>query len=267
MLAPTIDQAALAARMSAGSGLQGTNVVTPTDRFSWDEQLSELALLRLLQVIAHFEGWLEAIGGSLVKVNHLRSWLKDMTFPTSYGAAIASLGKSIGTSGLYAASKNHPYRIDPVLTDAVTCIRYFKEVRNCAIHRGRRASSAFLKAQADYEAVLHSGNLASVYRPPKPVLLGEQDEVVSVTHYAVIGVTGLIQRAIATLDGMLVRTAAGERYYLDRWRTVNPIRELPGQPKKRWELFQTMAGRIGPRPMNPVPQLEAILKREGLLRF
>ena len=226
-----IDSSMLAARMAAGSGLQGSNVVSAIQRFTWEEELSEIALLRLIQLFAHYEGWLESVAAELLPHAKARTWAKDMTFPGKFQAALASLGSSKAMTELYSSSKPHPYFVKSALGEVVTCIRYFKEIRNCAIHRGRRADSSLLSAQADYDGVLLHGVLVNAYRPPNPSRVSAVGDVTSVSHYAIIGLTGLVQRAIATLDALVGQTAAGEMYYLERWRLTNhQHHQLPANP-------------------------------------
>ena len=267
-MAPDLDQRSLASRVSAGSGLSGSNVVTATSRFSWDEQLHELALLRLIQLMAHYEGWLEAIADVLVHQGRRFGWVKDMTHPASYRSAIGELGNGRAMSDLYAASPGHRYRIDPSLDAAVTCIRYFKVARNCAIHAGRRASGEMLNAQAAYELVLQNGDLAQIYRPPRHIPVAAVGEKLVVDHYGVVGLTGLVQRVIATIDAHLAMTSAGQDYYVYRWIAEHGRgRSLPGDSVKRTTKIRTLASKVGPRPTADVPSLEQLLKREGLIRF
>ena len=108
MMAPDIEPSMLAARIAAGSGLQGSNVVSAAKRFTWEEELSEIALLRLIQLFAHYEGWLEELAGDVVRSSSKRrSWCKNMTFPFAFQTSLNALGASNAMRDLYASSKPH----------------------------------------------------------------------------------------------------------------------------------------------------------------
>ena len=266
-LAPNIDQPTLVSRLAAGSGLVGSNAVTATDRYSWDDQLSEVAMIRLLLIQAQFEGWLEGVATHILPGRSQRAWVKAMTFPTTHAAALAGLGRSTAMENLFAASRPHAYRIDAALAPAIVCLRYFKEVRNAAIHSGRRANAALLEAQTEYDGVVSAGVLASAYRPPAMQRVSGLGDRVVVSHHGVIGLTGLVQRVIATLDARIAMSQAGEQYYLAKWARLNPFRELPGDSTKRARQLRNMAGRVGPVPLSRVASWETMLKRSGLVRY
>lgn len=248
--------------------MPGSNVVTATDRFEWEEQLGELALLRLIQLMAHFEGWLETLADVLVTPRRRLGWVKDMTLPAKHAGAVAELGTSQPMTKLFAASKPHRYRIDGVLNDAIVCVRYFKEVRNCAIHTGRRASAKLLSAQSAYAAVVQAGGLASAYRPPSCSPVSSLGDRVSVSHHGIVGLTGLTQRAIATIDALCAMSAAGESYFLRQWvETHGRGEHLSGDLSRRTARISSMAGKLGPRPSLSVPAFERLLKEQRLVNF
>lgn len=266
-MAPNIDQATLAARLAAGSGLVGSNAVTATDRYTWEHQLAELAMLRLLQVMAYYEGWLEAVASRLLPASQVRSWIRRMTFATKYRGALQDLGVSRGMQALYKGSRPHNFRIDQALEPAIVCIRYFKEVRNAMVHTGRRATTGVLRTQAELDGAIKSGTLASAYRPPQYLPVTSIGERVIVTHHGAVGLTGLVQRVLATLDAQIAMTAFGETYYREKWVAKNRIRALPADPARRERQLGMLASRVGPRPLGPIPEWEKLLKSAGVVRF
>ncbi|HMR94856.1 MAG TPA: hypothetical protein PKE05_04920 [Microthrixaceae bacterium] len=266
-VAPDISQEDLASRFAAGSGLSGSNVVTSMDGQSWADQMDEIASLRLVVVFAHFEGWLEAVSGQLgLDLQRRRTWSGQMAVPNKWKSAVASLGTSEPLRQLVARSPMHGYDLQGQLHEAIVCLRYFKEVRNCVAHNGGGATQRLLDSQADYATVVSGGSLGSVYEPPvfRPVVsLGEP---VAADHHGVVGFTGLLQRIMATLDSLLLQTAAAEQSYLEGWAEANGRRrQLPAGGDRRTATLRKLAGRVGPKPTAVPAPLEALLKGAGAI--
>lgn len=268
-VAPDMSQEDLDARFSAGLDMSGSNVVTFMDARSWDEQVEEIARLRLMMLFSHVEGWLAAMALTLqVPAKQRRSWAAAMLLPKKYPAALAGLGTSAAMTDLYLASARHLYDLDAGITDAVLALRYFKELRNAIVHSGGRASAAVIQTQKDYEQSIATAPLWTHYQPPRyvPAQIGDEIEV---DHHGVVGLTGLVQRCIVTFELAFLRTPAGEDAYLKRWKELFHKRgSLPADAGRRGRALASMQAKIGgPFPLTPVPSLEALLVKARLIAF
>lgn len=265
-IVPDIEQKDLAARFAAGSGINGSNVVTMIDRLTWEDQLEELAVLRLVTVFAHYEGWLEAVLERLgVSEKTRRNMVPQMTGPNERAKPLAKLGASTALGELVKDAPRHRYRVDSDLGAFLTCARYFKEVRNSVVHRGRRADKRLLEAQTDYERSISNGGLGH-YKAPLFVPISGVGERVSVDHHGVIGFTGVVYRLIATFDSMFLQTHPAEAIYVSRWKDEsNPARSAPRTDPRRQQYLAKMARKVGPEPKPfPASVLNLLLSASAL---
>jgi hypothetical protein len=269
VVAPKITQADLEARFAAGSGLGGSNVVTAIDRYTWPEQLEELGRLRLMVLFAYFEGWLDAVAVELSITSNLRAaWSKRMIVPSKWQAALAELGLSPVMCDLDAGCSSHHYELGPNLGEAIVCLRYFKEIRNAIVHSGACVTTRVLASQSDYEASIAVHGLWSRYKPPVFVPARTVGEAIHVDHYGIIGLTGLVQRVMVSLDRRILKTDAGEAEYLAAWeKRYGRGRVMPGDGTKRVRALVRLAGNLGPTPTAVVPLFEAKLRSSGLIVY
>ena len=171
------------------------------------------------------EGWLESLQSTVFEDMNI----KKRQFPvqaineTRRVCAAKSQMISACLYPVYAAKRN---RSIGNIDNLFLCYRYFKELRNCYMHNGRKANSKLVDAHSNYIAVAVPQNLDVSECPESyPVVGGES---IKISLRGVVGFSSILFKIILTLDNeLMVAAVAEEKEFIPRWSSKHtPIKTL-----------------------------------------
>jgi hypothetical protein len=261
---PSIAVARLSEKYNIAPGTRGsTNLKTAFSSHTWEEQRERLAEVALVGVIALYEIWCDQICDlfSQPELAVKMQWPSNMTASKGVRLAIARLAAvpspTIENSiypGLVAAKKYSLAHIDNLLK----CFRYFKELRNCLMHRGRLCEGKLFGAQSEFIPVATKSGLGMDFVPVHGVYT--MGDPVSLDLHGVLGFTDVILRIITTIDAELSKTKVGERVLLQRIKFEN---QTPMLARKLPRAFDTT---MGWKSVAVTPELTRFLRNSHILR-
>jgi hypothetical protein len=260
----------LQSRFVLGSGIHGVNVRRTFVEQSWSAQTEELAQITLINTVALYEAWAE----SVVKPFGGKSLAKDLQFPSrghlgrksrGIGDALRDMTKnksmSLDAEFAPALRKQRAFR-DKKLDELLTVYRYFKELRNSAVHGGGLATNAIVKAYGD----LHGLTAASIgmkeFPEHHPPIVGSRTQI---SLRGVIGFGAVVYSIVTTVDGLLASTSEAEDVFVDRVRSSYNGATLPSTEPKRSRRVRSIIEKSGlPGPAS-VDLLSETLKARGVI--
>jgi len=260
------------ARFSQAADIHGANLKRACVDHTWEEQKQVFAKILLTNSIAIYEGWIEEVLELLGK--NTRALRTALQFPTSAsGDGIRSaLTTLTATESSALKTSFHPVltngeKYDLANLDAMLlCYRFFKEQRNCDMHRSGIADQKLIDAYSQF-SVLSSPTSLGVPEVPSHTapLLGTR---IKISLRGVVGLTDIVLRIITTLDAELSRSEDSEIPFFTKWKEINRRpRMLSKIPKKRAFQIEKLAKDAGfPKPIYPM-QLGNWLSAKGLTRF
>ena len=256
---PTVSAAELAIKYNQAPGTRmTTNLIVPFRDHDWEAQRERLAEVALVNIIALYEVWCEEICDILG-----RSDLAiKLQFPTN---STKTNGICFAISELKAnKSTIIPDSIQPALRSSkkyslqsldslMRCYRFFKETRNCLMHKGRTCDGKLWGAQSDLLPVATPAALGMDFVPEH--VITQQSEQVQIRLHGVLGFTDVILRIATTVDAEVSATRAGEQILAERIAD----RTAPIRLERLPNLFTT----IGWPSAILTPDLTEFLKRSG----
>jgi hypothetical protein len=261
---PSVAIAKLSAKYNVAPGTRGsTNLKTAFSSHTWEEQRIRLAEVALVGVIALYEIWCDQICDVFARPDLAvkMQWPTNKTATSGVRFAIAELTVSpspiIASSiypGLVTAKKYSFSHLDSLLK----CFRYFKELRNCLMHRGRSCEGKLFGAQSDFIPIATKKGLGMDFVPVHGVY--KMGDPVSLDLHGVLGFTDVILRIITTIDAEMSKTAAGEQILLQRISSEN---KTPMLEKKLPLALETT---MGWKSITVSPALTRFLRNSHILR-
>jgi hypothetical protein len=212
---PTITEAQLAAKFSVGSGIHGVNYKNAFEENTWENQQSNFAWILLNSTIPIFEGWLE----SLRDTNFPTLNVKAMQFPQQAISEIRRLTTPesvVLKNSFYQIYSNKKWRSFAKLNNLLCCFRYFKEMRNCYMHNGRRADTKLVNAYNDFHPIATASDLDVSECPEHyvPVI----DQLIKISLRGVVGLSFIVIKIISTVDSELLKSVQAEAEVISRFR-------------------------------------------------
>ena len=243
---PDATEAMLRARFVEGSRVHGTNIKRFCITKSWDEQQANLAKGLLLSLFAIYESWCSRIVDRLSPAKG-ETYVKGLQFPTTQELNANGSPKLDGSNnpvfkGIEPSlgaltTPQSPYlvlNIVPGLRLAkkyptggmchaelfIRIYRYFKEVRNCIIHEGARASKKAVDAYLDVAGVT-AADLGFKESPAlNPLVLGDPVEL---NLRGTVGLSEVLIRLLTFLDAELAASQAAEAVLVEKWKRQHGI--------------------------------------------
>ncbi len=115
------------------------------------------------------------------------------------------------------------------------CFRYFKELRNCLMHRGRKCDGKLWGAQSAFVPIANPTALGMDFLPEYQRV--SQGDEVSLSLHGVLGFTEVILRIVTTIDAELSATIVGEQVLIER---ISACIQTPAKQDKLPNLFATI---------------------------
>ena len=188
----------------------------------WDDSLSQIFLTNMF---ALFEGWLEIIVdqifiGTENKKKELKKWLQ---FPDKYRTGLHEIcqgGNMIIINAFYDVYKfkNKHYNFAH-LENYLKLYRYFKECRNCIIHKGGVSNQKLVDA---YNAIaLLTASDIDVNEMPKIESITTQGAPVKLYLRGVVGFSQVLLKIVSTFDIEFIKCNNNETLFFDTIKEYN----------------------------------------------
>jgi hypothetical protein len=238
---PTTTVSALSAKYNNAPGTrESTNLVVPFRNHTWEMQRERLAEVALVNIIALFEMWCDDI----CEIFGKEKLAAELQYPTnntvSHGIRFALQELRVNGSVILSNSiqttlvQGRKYSLAS-LDNLLRCYRYFKELRNCLMHRGRECDGKLWGAQSAFIPVASAPALGMDFVPEH--LIFKRGDQVHLSLHGVLGFTDVILRIATTVNAELVATLAGEQVLIER---IKSNTQIPVRPEKIPSLFTTL---------------------------
>lgn len=231
----------LQARFVEGSGIHGANLRRACLQQTWEQQRADFAIIALVNLIAAYEVWtdelIHEVGVTRAKAKKKKKGEGPKEFSLGryplqgVDDIEAELKFLTGTPSSAMTREVCPYlSIGLVhrekLGQMLVIYRYFKETRNCFMHRGR-ADEAAVKA---YESVGRVRDMPFTLPNCTPLI---RDEVVVADLHGVVGFSDVLRRLVLTIDSALAASESAEGILVNRWRAECGVVQAPADGAKR----------------------------------
>ncbi|TDH61159.1 hypothetical protein E2C06_18135 [Dankookia rubra] len=252
----------LAHKYNTAPGTRGsTNLITPFRTHTWEMQRDRLSEVALVNIIALYEIWCERIcqifGNSDLAIK--------MQFPsgvTAVNGVLFAINQLQATGSVAISNSIQPslrqskkYSLVSI-NNLLKCYRYFKELRNCLMHRGRRCDGKLWGAQSEFKPVATEAALGMKFVPEHFTAL--QGQEVQLSFHGVLGFTDVILRIATTIDAEIAATPEGERIVIER---IRENAQIPIKADRLPNLFAT----IGWNGTSLTPELIDLLRTSGVV--
>jgi hypothetical protein len=252
----------------ASSGIYGASLRKAAVTHTWDQHRAELARVVLVTLFAHYEGWLaelcEQFGADEQVAKNLQSWKRMDKNGKVIGQFTDALATICGVKSVaMAQSFENLYKASPRVAGSrleamLTCLRYFKECRNCIAHNGARIDQKVVDAYALWKPFANPTSMGLSEEPEHSVpSLGASCDL---SLRGVVGFGDVLLSIAWTVDAEVSGTATAEKEFLDRVRKKLGARQI--EPKN---LSGTCRLAGYPTPASAI-ELERLLRSEGLMR-
>ena len=217
----------IAAIIDPTHSVHGANYTRAFVETAWSEQEEKLAWLLLNNLFAIHEGWVQRLFDETFKTlsfderdftkklesTKLNSSLKHFFVPTATKS-------SLMVKSFYPVYKRNCALDFGKLDNYMLCYRYFKEARNCYMHRNCIASKKLMKA---YKAFISKATTSDLDVSEVPIVLPPTlGNPVRLSLRGVIGFSQIVQRIITLSDINLMCSMAAEKELAERvpqnWR-------------------------------------------------
>jgi hypothetical protein len=275
-ICPNTDELTLAGRFVAGSGVNGTNLRRTCIEQTWVQQQERFAELLLTSLFALYESWCERS----VEMLHCTSSeaAKRLQFPTGQDPTgkntkgvgevldrLAASDSQMMIQLIYPKLVSHPKFSLPYLDKYLVCYRYFKEVRNCLIHKGGIADQKCVDAYSEFAKIPNAAAIGLKEFPHHSA--AQLDQPITVSLRGVVGFSDILLRLIITLDAVFAKHHQAEKLVLEKWKESHFERYvLPANPTARAARLQQLIGKLDWKATRDTQALESLLKKHSLCR-
>lgn len=284
---PDADPAELHALYVQESGLHGADLRSFYFDQDWVGYQQRLARTLLLDVFSVFESWAEEVVDQVAIAGVDKSRItKGLQFPTKVdpntgaatgGAQWALAELTTGASAFMETQVTCGLRANPkyglaALDAQLKVYRYFKEARNCLVHRGGKADQRVVDAYNDITGLSlkdlgldgkkRRGKVVAEVPATLPAAAGDE---VLLDLRGVVGLSDLVIRVMTTMDAEISRAATCEELLRKRWAiTVKPKVNFPSTPAKRAEVCRSVAAKLGLPPFATAEDVVAFARARGI---
>jgi hypothetical protein len=269
---PDSTDAQLKARFTEGASIHGANLKRACIDHTWEEQKESFARILLTNAIAIYEGWIDDVLDDLAR--NTKVLQKRFQYPEPIGGGgvrtaineITLIESALLKNSFYASLCRKRHYALGHLDALMLCYRFFKELRNCDMHRGGIADQRLVDAYTAFSAVATCADLGVSEVPiHNPVAVGTQ---VRASLRGVVGFSSVILKLMATIDAELSRSQDAERAFCNRWKiTHTKTIQLPNDAGRRNSKVKRLIVAAGfPRPRHPA-DFGDWLKNHGLVSF
>jgi hypothetical protein len=202
--APDASHADFQARFAAGSDIRGADVRSMITRITWDAQKERFAEVLLTNLFAIYENWADLLADRVAGFQG-----KDLAHygnGTSHGALafIASANQTqsrVMSSCFKPTFERHKDYHLPILEEMLKCYRYFKETRNCLVHKGAIADQRVAESYSAFQPVSSAASLKMKGTiQHSPAIVGKR---VDLSLRGVVGFSAIMRRLMVSIDAAI----------------------------------------------------------------
>lgn len=247
---PTAEDTIFQSEVDPNQEIHGVSYRGSYINTSWEQQEEQLAWLLLNNLFAIHEGWAHRLYEERFSAKGYKekTFVKNLEFPgllskfsTYY--AVGSKKSSIMSNAYFDAYKVSSKLDFNKLENYMLLYRFFKEARNCYMHRGFAASQAIMDAYVAYfpKATLSDLDAAEVPVIIPPVL----GQPVRLNIRGVIGFSQFVRRILIISDAFLIMTTAAEDEFLSKKPATWLSRTLSGDVSRSKCQITRYSNKIG----------------------
>ena len=232
----------------------------------WEDQEFIIAKNLLINIFACYEAWIENILEILGK--NTLSNQKKLQSTSDWQSLITLLTQNpnaIIVSNFYSEymSRNKNYSM-AYIDKYMKLMRYFKECRNCIVHRGGQTT----------QRVVDSYNQISTFtaadlglKEAPQVFINMIDESIKISLRGVVGFSQIIIKLVTTFDIELIKSDQAEAYFISQIKPhyPRPLTTPVANDKIKKTVSSVVAKGRFVKASNPLTLLP-LLRRESILR-
>ena len=233
---------------------------------TWDDQEFIIAKNLLINIFACYEAWIENILEIHNSNNNLNQ--KQLQSASNWNSAISRLTAHPNndiTTNFYQqykdCNKNYAFCY---IDEYMKILRYFKECRNCIVHRGGQTTQRVIDAYANI--VNYTPQVLGIKEMPQ-IFLNNVNDSIKISLRGVVGFSQLILKIVSTFDIELIKSNAAKAYFVEQLKSQSPhLITLPVlQPKIIHTICSVIAKARFIKPHDPICLLP-LLQQEKILR-
>lgn len=254
----------LSQKYNNAPGARGTaDLLTAFRDTRWDEQLQSVAELYLIGIISIYEYWCdeitEALGDKSLAIKLQFPSNANTTNGVMYAINHLTQARSAAICGaIYPSLSNSKKYSLAHLENLLKCFRYFKELRNSLLHKGKVCDGKLFGAQSDFSPIANNANLGMEFTP-KHYQFRIGDPVKADLH-GVLGFTEVILRIVTTIDAELSKSEAAEKHLVQR------LKEAPNLPLTPASKVRNIFNNMGIQRVTTTTELNTLLKENAIVR-
>lgn len=233
---------------------------------TWDDQEFIVAKSLLINIFACYEAWVE----NILEIHGCNSYnyQKQLQSVSDWNNAI-SLLTSNPDNNIVAnfyneyITSNKNYALG-YIDKYMKIYRYFKECRNCIVHRGGLTTQRVIDAYADI--VNYTPQDLNIKEVPQ-IILNNINDSIKISLRGVVGFSQIILKIVSTFDIELIKSNTSKAYFVGQLKSQNshPL-VLPILGSK---IIRTICSVIAKarfiKPLDPMSLLP-LLQQENILR-
>lgn len=260
---PALTAPDLAKKYNTAPKTRGTtNLIVPFESISWDVQRERLAEIALVNIIALYEIWCDEICSSMGSADQAVKF----QFPTNISmtrgvrSGIEALTQNISpglVTGIYPSLKKASKYSLSNIDNLLKCYRYFKELRNCFMHRGRKCDGKLYGAQSEFIPVATKAGLGMSFIPEHKVYA--QGDSIELSFHGVLGFTDVILRIVTTIDIELSKSIQAEPLIMAR---IASVKKQPTGDKTVRSILNT----FGIQGITMTAELKDLMQQHNVLK-
>jgi hypothetical protein len=271
-ISPKTDEKTLAGRFIVGSGIKGVNLRRSCISQTWEQQQERFAEILLISLLAMYESWCEEMAETIQSTEIKATRLQYPTQRNIQGEITGGVGhvleliahheSKLMIDTIYPNLISHPKFSLPYIENYLAYYRYFKEIRNCVVHRGGIADQRCLEALNALPKIENSTAIGLKEFPQhSSVRLNHR---VYLSLRGVVGFSDVLLRLLVTLDAQFARHKKAEQLLLEKLKDAKvEVRLLPTDSIERQRALQKLVRKLGWEPTNNTLELELVLASQN----
>ena len=233
---------------------------------AWDDQEFIIAKNLLINILACYEAWIE----NVLEIHGCNNYLhqKQLQSASDWNIIISQL-TSIPDNNIVTnfyqeyLMHNKNYALN-YIDKYMKIYRYFKECRNCIVHRGGQTTQRVIDAYTDI--VNYTPHDLNIKEVPQ-IILNNINDSIKISLRGVVGFSQIILKIVSTFDIELIKSNKSKAYFVEQLKSQNPHPlVLPAlEPKKINKICSIIAKARFIKPHDPMSLLP-LLQQENILR-
>lgn len=216
---------------------------------TWESQQEGFAKMLLINIVSIYEGWIRNVLKDLqLKESALEKFFEYSEATSQGTAGIESVLTLTIAEESYVLKRcfynqlcSHEMYAPLHLGAMLACYRYFKEIRNCELHHGGKATRRLVRAYSYFASVATFEQLGCCVVPKHYIpVLGQKTRI---DIHGVAALASIVLRIMVTLDAELSRSKRAEMAFVRKWRAIHSRTvRLPNDQRQRERYLKQLFG-------------------------